>query len=937
MRAQEIEERAQEIRKKTGNLHSKTEAKYDNAQRNQEKSKSLETDKPTEPKITITHKAGETEVGAEITGGVLTKPSSGPVKPNVRPLTSAGKTDRREPRLSVPDAPSEPDVKPTADPEPADRDTRSPESPSIPSEGSTRTQTPYAQQRELPGPSENGRNPAGQTPGPMAQELPTGYQLYQTVAIPVTAANKQSETRPDEGGPGEQQTILQSLDVVWRRKRVVVTCVVVFVGLVWIALSQVAPRYTAEALVLIKPSDDKVVDIESVVSGLTNDPTEILNQVQVLRSRRLAERAIDETNLAQLPEFNPSLKTQQTATSTWAQLVSQTTNLFDGLTGKTNGAATVNGPTAVNRAVAIDVDQLRTKVVNSFHKALRVAPVGESSVISIKFTSVDPNLAALVTNKIADLYILDQLEAKYEATQLATEWLQGRIAELQETVQASEAAVENYRSESGLLRGNSNTTLLTDQITQISSQRAFARADLADLESKLAIAEKLASEDDLKTLADVMNSPVIQQQKQEEARVLRRRAELAGEVGPRHPLLVSLNAELEDIGDQLAREVRSVLSRIRNDVQVARTRLDTLSRALKDLEGQAEEANESEIQLRALEREADANRALFETFLSRFKETEEQEELSRPDSRVISYAAIPQAPSFPKKGIVILAAVIISGLFGVFVCFMLELAQSRLQSLDQIETLGLQPLALIPIVGGSRKKKKPQDYILHNPGSAYAESLRALHTSILVSDVENRTRCVLITSTVPGEGKTTLAISLARLLTGMGSKVLLIDCDMRRPSIHRAMGVNNDFGLIDHMVGSMSRSAITRKDPKSGIAFVTPGRLTRNAVDLLRSQQMRNLVHSFQRDYDLVILDSAPLLPVSDARILAGLADATIFAVKWRSTRRRHINHAVRLLKDARAKILGAVLTQVDVRKHSRERYSDSGYYTKKYNAYYTD
>lgn len=576
---------------------------------------------------------------------------------------------------------------------------------------------------------------------------------------------------------------------------------------------------------------------------------------------------------------------------------------------------------------------------------MRIA--GLSQVILLTARSEDPKLAAALANTLAELYLVEQLEAKFEATRRATDWLNERVLDLRRQVEASEQAVEEYRRQHGLMRGRGKDTTVTEQqISEISTQLILARTKTAEAGARLRQVRTLVKSDGgVDSAAEVLASPLIQRLREQETDVARRAAEMATEYGPRHPKMINIKAELEDVRARIGGEVEKIVRGLSNELEVARTRERTLERNLEDLKTEAAEINVSQGRLRVLEREAAADRALLDTLLARWKETGRREEIQHADARIISAAVVPGGPSSPRKRLIIGAALGLSTFLGVLLAFLVEHLDRGFRSSEQIETMtGVGTLALVPLLAGLRLgRRSPVAYVLAKPASLFAESLRTLHTGLLLSDVDAAPKSVLVTSSLPEEGKTTISIAMARLLARNGRSVLLVDADLRRHQASRMLGFPDASGLVELLVREGTRlDDVLRCDEDSGLhVLAAGGSSVPSPPDLFDSTRMRELMQALHRTYELIVIDSPPIHVVSDARILSRLADRTVFVVRWGKTRRESAALGIKLLLESGARVAGAVLSMVNVRKNARYAYADSGYYgygaSRKYRRYYTD
>jgi polysaccharide biosynthesis transport protein len=559
-------------------------------------------------------------------------------------------------------------------------------------------------------------------------------------------------------------------------------------------------------------------------------------------------------------------------------------------------------------------------------------------VIRIAFTSENPRTAAAVANQLADFYIVSQLEAKFEGTQRANEWLSGRLAELREAVNQAERAVEAFRQRSGLIQGK-DATLKAQEISELNAQLVVERTKRAEAEARLRQVDRLlGGPDGRQAVSKVLQSPLMQSLREQQAEVERQAAELTQEYGDMHPRMINIRAEAEDLRQKIAEEVDRVVHGLRNEVSVAGAREGTLAAALDGLREEIGQANTDEVSLRALEREAEASRALLETFLARSKETGSQKDFQQADATVISRADVPLSPSYPRTKLLLIAAVGGAGFLGLMLALGIEMLDHGFRSMEQIERqMGAPPLGLVPAIKGLAKLRHgPDMHLLEQPASAHAEAIRNLYISLVLSGGEQPPKTILVASALPKEGKTSIALSLMRMLASSGHSVVLVDCDLRRPTAHKIFGVHSQPGLVEVLFGLTPLEGVLATDPRSGARFVPAGNPVPNPADLLGSPQMKRFLAWLAEDHDLVILDSPPALAVSDARVLARMVDRTLFLVRWVDTPRERAIAGWRQLVEAGGKLAGVALTLVDVERHAQYGYSDSGAYHGRVKKYYT-
>jgi polysaccharide biosynthesis transport protein len=732
----------------------------------------------------------------------------------------------------------------------------------------------------------------------------------------------------------ESISLGQIFHVFWLHRWVfsIVSLFVIVLG-VLILLQQI-PRFTAEAKLLVGTAKAKVVDIEAVLSEDMNSVSAINTETEVLTSRELAKKVIAKLNLLDSEEFNPVKKQESFFSflnpSAW-------------LSDETKESL---GITAIPETLSKEEsqDKLLAGVTNAYLAKLKIAPIKSSQVIKVTFESTDAKAAAKIANAHADAYILDQLDAKFEATQKATSWLNGQLSELRAKVAASEGAVEAYRAAHHLTRGTAEVGLQREQLSEINSQLIIAKAERAQASARLAQVQRLLKTGDgVDSAAEVLSSPLIQQLREQESMLERKASEMSVEFGEKHPQMIRVQAEIQELDRKIKSEIRKIAAGLENELSIASSREQSLESSLRGVERTSNSSGNEEVQLRALEREAAANKLLFENFLTRFKETSSTQGMEEADARIISKAEVPGSASFPKKQMM-LAVIVAAALFiASAIVFLLEMLNPGLRSPEEVETFLKQPtLGLIPST--SDKAINPIDYILEKPNSQIAEAINSLRISLTLSDVDNPIKTVMITSSVPEEGKSTLALALARSAANSGQKVLIIDADLRRPSFEKKLGLKEKSakGLTDLIMSKENNLAeFIVKDEKTGLFIMLKGQTkVVSSTDILVSDRMKSLVNVLKKEFDLVIFDTPPVMAVSDARALAPLVDKTIFVAQWDKTPKKVIKAGIAQMVTAQPNLAGVVLQQVNLKRYGNYGYGgDSGYYYHygKYGKYYSN
>lgn len=741
-------------------------------------------------------------------------------------------------------------------------------------------------------------------------------------------AHAERDRRParDDAAAQEQGGLLdlrQFVNILKRRYAVILGTTVLVTLLSVIVVLQLTPRYTAEAAVMLDTRKTHIVDIKAVLAGLESDTAVVRSEVEVLRSPDLTARVVDKLHLADNPLINHALATP----GFWDRIhpIDFVTGLFS-RRDKT--------PSSDPQSAAA---QRLNDLVRSTRGALSVVNDGRSYVIKIQYESVDPALAAKIANAYADQYLLNQLDSKYAATKRATDWLNQQIGELRDKVRTTDEAVQRFRAEHRLTEASKGVTIAGQQLSELNSQLIIATSDRAQKEAQLREAQSALKDGGgggSDAGGQVLASPLIQNLTMQEAQAMRDEAELATRYLPAHPAMLKARAQVRDIKSKIHEEVGKIVRGMTNDVNAARAREAALRASLQQLQGTIGTQDVSQIQLRELEREADANRTLYENFLNRFKQTSAQEDIQQPDAQLVTRARVPTAPSFPRKTLFIQAALVAALGLGVLLALFLERLDNGFRNGEQIEKLaGLPFLGLVP---GLPMTRRPQDLVLQQPISSYSEAIRAIRTAMQFTNVDDPPKIVQITSALPAEGKTVFAVSVARSLARSGGRALLVDCDFRRPSVHKLLGAPRDaLGLVAMFRDGVDPQQLIRTDADSGLHYITAGDDTANPQDLLGSQRMKNFLESMRPNYELIVVDTPPVLAVSDALVLSHHVDATLFLIRWEQTPRPIALGALQTFRAQGGRLAGAALARVNVRKHARYGYGDYGYYYGRYGYYY--
>ena len=669
---------------------------------------------------------------------------------------------------------------------------------------------------------------------------------------------------------------------IWRGKYIIalITALAVLAGGTY-AYFLATPLYQATAVVILQTDQGNVVDLQGMVGGLTGDTTEVNSEVEVLRARGLMGKVVDRLDLTRDAEFNPARQPPNTLDRMMARLT---------------------GITPEPQVIA--ADRQRDATVSRLLEAVTIHNIPLSLVFQVTVESTDPVKSALIADTIVELYILNQLEVKFEATEQATTWLSVRVVELQQELELAEAEVAAFNASTQLVSVES-LQALERQLKDLRDRIASASAALIESQSRLTLLQSAGTRADQATAAD---DP-----------------QLSG---------LLLRADTDPaVGTGFDTRFQQIIDRMAFDATRAEQQITALRSSESLLQTQIGQQGQDLITLQQLGREAEATRLLYEYFLTRLKETSAQQGIQQADSRILSDAVVPSRASFPQKSMILGMTGSMGLLLGIVIVMLRESAARGFRSARELEAMtGHAVLGQVPLIPG-RNRKRIQTYLTEKPTSAAAEAIRNLRTSVLLSNVDHPPQVIVSTSSVPREGKTTNSLALAQNLGSMGRKVLLIEGDIRRRTLHEYFDNLPDKGIVALLSGDITLDAAIHHDPQLNGDLLIGEQTSINAADLFASARFKALIATLRERYDTIIIDTPPVLIVPDARIIAQHADAVLFTVKWDSTSREQVEEGLDMFRVGRIRISGLVLSQINPRqmKHYGSRYGRSAALGAKY------
>jgi len=676
----------------------------------------------------------------------------------------------------------------------------------------------------------------------------------------------------------------QVAGTLWRGKVQVLLAILLCMALcaaymIWIAV----PHYRAHAVVTLEARNEQVVDFQNVLSGLGSDLTTLNTEVEVMRARGLIGRLVERLDLEADPEFNEHLRPE---------------TIWSGK-GMRKAILTVLGlyrpePAPTER-------QIRDDTIDLVLEGLRIDNVQQSRVFWLEAESEDPDKAALIADTLAELYVQEQLDVKFQATDRATAWLAEKVGDLEIELEVAENAVKDF-SKSIELISPETLAMRNRQLKDFRDRLADARAQNLALNQRVTSLREAEASDDPAVMVRIAFDKAL-------GDAFNRLS--AGGTEAR----AAFDARFADLLGQA-------------DFQLQRTQdqIITLSASIADLERRVTAQSAELLRLEQLEREATASRLIYEYFLGRLKETSVQRGIQQADSRILSRAVIPDESASPRYVLLLIGAAVIGFALGGAVVLIRELRSSAFRTPEDLEqATGVAVIGQIPRAP-YRRRTRILDYTPTRPTPALVEGVRNLRTSILLTNLEEPPQLIMLSSSVPGEGKTTQALALAHNLAGMNKKVLLIEGDIRRRTFNEYFGANDGKGLLAAVAGEASLAEAVTKSDELGADVLQAEPSNMNAADFFSSAGFRGFLTKTRKSYDFIVIDTPPVLAVPDARVIAKMSDVVLYVVHWDQTSRRQVLQGLRSFATVGVEVTGLVLSQLDMRGMQRYGYGDNTY-----------
>ncbi len=725
--------------------------------------------------------------------------------------------------------------------------------------------------------------------------------------------------------PPQESALREYLRVLLKRKWIIIACVVGIFAAVAIASLRQTPVYEAVGRIAVNKADSNLITFKDSVPVMDYyDPTDLDTEARILQSDLLALQVIRQLNLDKRSEYG-------------GQTVPQQPNLV---------------------ADPLQNDSKRTTaLLGGFKGNLKVSLIPNTRIIEIHYRSTDPTLAANVVNALAATYVEQNFKTKFESTMQASDWLSKQLVDLQMKVETSQEKLVRYQKEHEIFGIDEKQNIITQKLDELNKELTAAESDRMEKEAVYrmtqtgdpdAVASAVASAP-VATLAGTGSSPLLDKLHQQQADLKIQIAELSTQLGPAYPKVAQLNNQLKEIERQVQGETRKAVDHLRGQYETALQRESMLREALEKQKQEANRLNENAIDYTLLKRDVDSNRQLYEGLLEKLKQAGVTAGLRSNNFRIVDAARPPNGPVEPNIPRNLLFALVLGITSGVGLAFLLEGMDNTVRTTEQAQMISALPsLGMIPLGSKSRNNGNGTNRLALTssrevvelvtqvrPQSQMAESYRALRTSLLLSSLGAPPKVIMVTSARPQEGKTTTAINSAIVLAQKGVRVLLVDADLRRPSVHKTLGMGPRSGLSNVLTGNATLEQAIAPSPILPNLFVlAAGSPPPNPAELLASSNMKDVLNELRQQFDHVVIDTPPTLSVTDAVVLSPRVDAIILVIRSGQTTKQALRRARDILMQVNAHVTGVLLNAVDLTSPDYYYYYE---YQGKYSQYYQE
>jgi capsular exopolysaccharide synthesis family protein len=743
-----------------------------------------------------------------------------------------------------------------------------------------------------------------------------------------TSSSSLPSTRPAR----HEAVVSDYLRILYKRRWIALPVFLVIFSISAVNTVRQTPVFESHAQLLIESDGPKVAKIDQMFDGNSyNDDEFYQTQYRILQSRTLAKATIDAMKLWDAPRLGngPVPKATISIMGLAMSGVQSVITLIRMPFRSSTPAPVVNPEAALKKSETAR----QSSRIDQFLGGLSIVPVRSSRIVEVRYRSTDPKFAADAANAVSAAYIQQNLEFRFNSSKDAADWLGDRLAEQRSALQASESALQSYKESNGTVSvTDSSSNIVVQRLTDLNSALTKAKTERINKEALYNQLKGAEGTGTLDTFPTVVANEYIQKLRSELSDLQRDQAAMSQRYGDRNPELIKIRQSVESSDAKLKIELGKVVESVRNDYETALSAERTLQSSLDAQKTEALSLNRKGIEYGVLQREVESNRQIYESLMQRTKETGISSEMRTSNVRVMDPAEIPRGAVSPDIQRELMVGFAGSLVLAIGLAFGLEFLDNRIRTPEQVRSeLGLPFLGMIPTL--SAKDRNDDTPLLHRTVAPnFAEAMRSIRTSLLFSSAEEGSKMLVITSTAPGEGKTTVACNLAVALAQAEQRVILIDADMRRPRIHHLFDIPQEPGLSNIIVGNVSKITAIRRSEVEGLSLLPAGHNPPNPSELVSSRRFRELIATLKDEYDWILIDSPPVIAVTEASLLAHDATGVLFVVGCEMVDRKGVTVALDQLEAASARFVGAVLNRVNLDGH---QYYYSHYYRKNYARHY--
>lgn len=712
--------------------------------------------------------------------------------------------------------------------------------------------------------------------------------------------------------------------VIRKRRWTIIAFFLIVVMTTTVATYTMKPIYRGTTSVQINKENPQIVDFKEIFAVNTMDMDYYQTQYKILESRTLARRVVQSMNLGEHPEFLPK---PGTPFEKWrSETLDSLASIFSFLSFSENSNPSKDFPGSAETGK-------ESGLINRFLGRLKIEPIRNSRLVKVHFDSSDPQLSLRVANTLAQSYIQQNLESRFNSTQQAKEWLTGQLEDLKAKVERADETLQAFGAKHDIISLDEKENVTMLRLTELNE--ALTKAESERMAKEALFRQTKAVHSD--SMPSILENKLIMDLKQSYVQLEAQYMKLSETYKPGYPEMVRLKTQMDSVQKRLDTESSKIIIGIRNEYESSLRKENLLRQAFEQQKQKAMEMKEKGIQYNILKREADTNRDLYKSLLQRMKEAGVSAGITASNIQIVDQAEFPTKPFKPNKQLNLLLAAVVGLFLGGGLAFFFEYLDNTVKTPEDVEQLARLPsFGMVPEISYDRKKRMekgasyPVELITHaHPKSMLSEAYRNIRTSVLLSFSGKPPKRIVITSPNPAEGKTTTVVNTAIALSQTGAKVLIIDADLRKPRMHKVFNDENDIGLSNLLSGNADLESVIKKTKVPNLCYIQSGPIPPNPSELIGSSLFKSMMETLSERFEHIVIDSPPILGFADSVILSVSVDGIILVVLGGKTPRETLQRAKEILYQVNAKILGVVINRVDIHR------SDYGYYYYRHHYYY--